>query len=259
MTISSIHCAPPKKAIDGKSVIRERSIIYEGSTGPRELLEAIVIQAQAAIKGLEGVKCIQVEEEMTEEQKRMTSGKGKEKQPSPSPGDENVKLLAFCTRILATANAIDRSLRETKGCGFVDRLHASLPKIVTSSSLDHASVMAGKTEEEQKKTYVDWATKVRFEYCDLTGEDSEANTDVVPYYKHYFNNEARLMANADLPKRSLAIAKEVHLLFDSFSIDSWFSQVGCPYHEPSRLLGLFDISESRRKPRGCHQSTDHWP
>lgn len=214
MVAGSIKTVAPKKAARGKSVIRERTIVYEGSAGPRELLEAIVIQAQAAIKGLEGIKPIESEEEeMTEEQKRMTAdkGKGKEKESSPPLTDENQKLLAFCQRILMTANAIDRSLRETKGDAFVDRLHTSLPKITHSLAFDHTSLQVGNTEEERRK--VDWATQVRFEYCDLSLPPTEiignGNEDTVPRYKFFFNSEARMLANSDIPKRQLAIAKEV--------------------------------------------------
>jgi len=78
--------------------MRERMTVYEGSSGPRELMEAIVIQAQAALKGLEGVRSTTEKNiaEMTEEQKRMTSddkGKGKEKEFPQSP--ENLKLRQF--------------------------------------------------------------------------------------------------------------------------------------------------------------------
>ncbi|KAI6047226.1 ubiquitin conjugating enzyme family protein [Pisolithus marmoratus] len=225
MVISSVKSVAPKRAVHGKAVIRERAIIYEGSAGPRELLEAIVIQAQAAIKGLEGMKPSDPEEEMTEEQKRMTAkGKGKAKEPSPSLNDENEKLLAFCNRILATASAIDRSLRETKGDAFVDRLHAALPKILTST-FDHVSVRIGETEEERKKAYLDWAMQVRFEYCDLTvpSPDGDPNASV-PHYKFYFNNEARMIANSDFPKRSLAIAKELAVLTTNLPV-SWDSSV----------------------------------
>lgn len=214
MVAGSIKSVAPKKAGKCKSVIRERTIIYEGSAGPRELLEAIVIQAQAAMKGLEGVKPMEPEEEeMTEEQKRMTTDKGKckEKEQSPALSDENQKLLAFCQRILMTANAIDRSLRETKGDAFVDRLHASLPKITNSSTFDLTSIQVGSTEEERRKAYVDWATQVRFEYCDLIVPPTESipNEDTIPHYKFFFNSEARMLANSEIPKRSLAIAKEV--------------------------------------------------
>lgn len=196
----------------GRPAVREREIIYEGSSGPRELLEAIVIQAQAALKSLEGVKATEtVSAEMTEEQKRMTSDvKGKGKEPSALPSDENMKLLKFCRRILATANGIDRALRETKGEDFVKRLHASLPKIPTSSE-EEMHVEAGATDLALNKAYMDWATRVRFEYCDLSipVDNDENNEDNIPHYKFYYNSEARMLANSDIPKRSLAIAKEV--------------------------------------------------
>ncbi|KAG8928570.1 hypothetical protein FRC02_006721 [Tulasnella sp. 418] len=144
MIASSSKAVPPRS---GSSNSRERIIIYEGSSGPRELMESLVIQATAAIKGLEGSRPPpENEEEMTEEQKRVTNenrsdkGKGKEKN---SISEENAKLLSFCDRILATARAIDRSLRETKGDAFVDRMHKSLPKISSQSkSSDDTEVQA---------------------------------------------------------------------------------------------------------------------
>ncbi|KIJ70500.1 hypothetical protein HYDPIDRAFT_79185 [Hydnomerulius pinastri MD-312] len=229
MVAGSIKSVAPKRVGKGKSVIRERTIIYEGSAGPRELLEAIVMQAQAAIKGLEGVKpAVAEEQEMTEEQKRMTTdkGKGKERESTPALSDENQKLLTFCQRILTTANAIDRSLRETKGDTFVDRLHASLPKITSSIPFDHASIKVGETEEDRKKAYLEWATQVRFEYCDLsvpTG-GSAPEGDTAPHYKFFFNGEARVLANSEIPKRSLAIAKELAVLTTNLPV-AWDSSI----------------------------------
>jgi hypothetical protein len=222
--ISSVKSVTTKKSPSrGKPTAREREIIYEGSSGPRELLESIVIQAQAALKGLEGVKVPEkAEEELTEEQKRMTNDvKGKAKEASATPSDENLKLLNFCRRILATANGIDRALQETKGADFVQRLHASLPKISTSAfESEEIHVQAGATDETLLKAYMDWATRVRFEYCDLsvpTEKDGKAEDDI-PQYKFYYNNEARMLANSDIPKRSLAIAKEVRSYNPSVSI-----------------------------------------
>ncbi|KAG8983238.1 hypothetical protein FRB90_006206, partial [Tulasnella sp. 427] len=112
----------------GQKRYRERTVVYEGSSGPRELMESLVIQATAAKKGLEGDKPkedVSKEEEMTEEQKRVTNmtprvDKGKTKEKNPQ-SEENKKLLSFCDKILETARYIDRSLRETKGDAFVER------------------------------------------------------------------------------------------------------------------------------------------
>lgn len=214
MIAVSVKAVTAKKT-KSNSHFRERTIVYEGSCSPRELLEGIAIQAQAALKGLEGSKhADDASQELTEEQKRMTvDPKGKAKESEAPVSEENQKLLDFCQRILATTSAIDRSLRETKGDAFVNRLHASLPQVFTSSS-QNIHVDAGATEESAKKAYMEWATRVRFEYCDLTVPAGPlAKTDNIeeqlPHYKFYYNNEARMLANSDIPKRSLAIAKEV--------------------------------------------------
>ncbi|KZT06502.1 ubiquitin conjugating enzyme family protein [Laetiporus sulphureus 93-53] len=230
MVVASVKTVAGKKMpTKGSPRIRERAIVYEGSSGPRELLEAIVIQASAALKGLEGPKQAESEAEMTEEQKRMTTDdKGKARDNGRTLSEENTKLLSFCQRILATAKAIDRSLGETKGDAFVQRLHASLPKIPGSSHADNPEVQAGETEEDTMRAYVKWANRVRFEYCDLTIPPSEApapNTDdPTPHYKFYFNNEARMLANADIPKRSLAIAKELAVLTTNLPV-AWNSSI----------------------------------
>ena len=219
MVASSVKNVITRKGSSKNSPqIRERTIIYEGSSGPRELLEAIVIQAQAAMKGLEaGMKAAEAEEkEMTEDQKRQTSDdKGKGKDASKITSEENSKLLGFCKRILGTAKAIDRSLRETKGDAFVDRLHASLPKIPgTSTGQEGAEFTVDEkdSDEDVEKAYVEWASRVRFEYCDLTIPlAQDAPEDEPPHYKFFYNAEARMLANSDIPRRSLAIAKEVSL------------------------------------------------
>jgi len=213
MVVSSV------KAVNAKNQqVRERTIVYEGSSGPRELLEGIAIQATAALKGLEGNKVQEAPpEELTEEQKRMTVDmreKVEEEQIANSVSDENQKLIRFCRRILSTVNAIDRSLRDTKGDAFVDRLHASLPNISSSdSATTKYRVEAGASDEVVQKAYLDWATRTRFEYCDLTipiaSTDASVAADPTPHYKFYYNNEARMLANSDIPRRSLAIAKEV--------------------------------------------------
>lgn len=213
MMVSVVSVSGKKSTTDGGFGRRERTIIYEGSPSPRELLEAIAIQAQAALKGLESVKSPEPTGELTEEQKRMPHAAEKKPEQESAIADENKKMLDFCYRILGTIKAIDRSLRDTKGDGFVERLHASLPKNPSSSQEKKVvQVSVGATPEAMKKAYVDWATSTRFEYCDLTvPRNAEGSEDQTPHYKFYYNNEARMLANADIPKRSLAIAKEVSL------------------------------------------------
>ncbi|TFK43556.1 hypothetical protein BDQ12DRAFT_675170 [Crucibulum laeve] len=229
MAVASVKVVTSKRPSNGNKSIRERTIVYEGSSSPRELLEGIAIQAQAALKGLEGSKAPDAEpEELTEEQKRMTTdmkGKGIEL-PLQAVSDENQKLMSFCQRILATVNAIDRSLRETKGDAFVNRLHTSLPKISTSSSSAPIRVDAGATDESARKAYLEWAMRSRFEYCDLTVPQAEntEDDDPTPHYKFYFNNEARMLANSDIPKRSLAIAKELAILTTNLPV-AWDSSI----------------------------------
>jgi hypothetical protein len=216
MVVSSVRTHTPKRASNGTLPLRERTIIYEGSSGPRELLESIVIQANAAIKGLEGIKPVEAPPvEMTEEQKRVNNDtKGKTKEvPVPPLSEENQKLFGFCQRILATADAIDRSLRETKGEKFLERVRQSLPKIHTADSTSNQVFVGAEVSEEAiRQTYIAWATCIRFEYCDLTvppPTDKPVNSDEPPNYKFYYNTEARMLASSDIPKRSLAIAKEV--------------------------------------------------
>ncbi|KAF8326693.1 uncharacterized protein EI90DRAFT_3146524 [Cantharellus anzutake] len=218
---------------------RERTIIYEGSSGPRELMESIVIQAQAAMKGLGVVQDEATREKvMTEEEKRQSTlvipeqAKGKAK--ALPMIDDNVKLRKFCERIISTAASVDRSLRETKGDAFVERLHASLPKIHSSTRSHSETEVIGATDAETQRIYVDWASRVRFEYCDLTTppppvdpNDKPAPAfvdDPIPNYLHSYNGEIRMLANADIPKRSLAIAKELAVLTTNLPV-AWDSSV----------------------------------
>jgi hypothetical protein len=94
--VSSKPSPTNKSSSKGASRIRERVIVYEGSSSPRELLEAICIQANAALKGLEGPKIEAPVTEMTEEEKRMTTdSKGKEKETSTPISAENQKLVGY--------------------------------------------------------------------------------------------------------------------------------------------------------------------
>ncbi|EPQ59915.1 hypothetical protein GLOTRDRAFT_32925, partial [Gloeophyllum trabeum ATCC 11539] len=261
MVATSVKAVNTRRATNGSRPMRERTIVYEGSSGPRELLESLVIQAQAAMKSLEGMQQAEVESnDMTEEAKRVTNdSKGKAREVE-LPEDSR-KLLGFCKRILATADAIDRFLLETKGAAFVERMRASLPSI-SPASKETVHVDSGASEEALKDIYVDWATQTRFEYCDLSvpspNSADEAEADQTPNYKFYYNNEARMLVSSNIPKRSLAIAKELAVLTTNLPV-AWDSSIflrvdetrvdiikalitgpeGTPYHNGCFLFDVF--------------------
>ncbi|KAF8627164.1 hypothetical protein AX15_004484 [Amanita polypyramis BW_CC] len=274
MVVASVKSVTVRRGLDGRNV-RERAIVYEGSSGPRELLEGIVIQAHAALKGLERVKSPDdLPDELTEEQKRMTlqDMKGKSKDSDAPIYEDNEKLITFCRRILSTAKAIDRSLRETKGNAFVERLYGSLPKLPNARNQSFTHIEVGETEEDAKKAYIEWATSARFEYCDLVvpappKTNQNQDEDSTPHYKFHFNNEARMLANSDIPKRSLAIAKELAILTTNLPV-AWDSSIflrvdetrvdiikalitgpeGTPYYNGCYLFDIFLGSSYNQSP-----------
>ncbi|KIM46212.1 hypothetical protein M413DRAFT_16929 [Hebeloma cylindrosporum] len=218
MAMPIMVVASVKAIVAKNNQIRERTIVYEGSSGPRELLEGIGDKLPEAA----------LQEELTEEQKRMTVDmreKAEEQTSVTVQSDDNLKLLRFCRRILSTVKAIDRSLRDTKGDAFVDRLRSSLPNISSSFSVaQHYRIDAKTSEEVVQRAYLDWATRVRFEYCDLTIPGTADDADSTPHYKFFYDNEARMLANSDIPKRSLAIAKELAILTTNLPV-SWGSSI----------------------------------
>ncbi|CCA72505.1 hypothetical protein PIIN_06442 [Serendipita indica DSM 11827] len=236
MVVASVKDVVIRKSANNAGSTKERTIIYEGSSGPRELLESIVIQAEAALKGLEGIikarEAKRDPENMTEEQKRMTN-LNKGKKPLSGFDEENDKLLKFCSGILNTAAAIDRSLTEIKGNAFMDRMYKSLPRLSaasqanTSTSLDlddKAVLKSGASEAEARAVYEQWATKARFEYCDLEVKNAHGASSSPPNYKFSYNSDARMLVNSDMPKRSLAIARELAVLTTNLPV-SWNSSV----------------------------------
>ncbi|KAG8980855.1 hypothetical protein FRB90_007442 [Tulasnella sp. 427] len=103
----------------------------------------------------------------------------------------------------------------------------------TAADTAAPTITAESSEEEIQKAYEEWATNARFEYCDLSIQPSTAvqearqrrldeiaanhptlqlTPDDAPSYMSAYNQEARMLTHSDIPKRNLAIAKEVDML-----------------------------------------------
>jgi len=195
-------------------------------------LELIGIQAQAALKGLDTGATEQPDGTNPEDTQEVHF----------NPPDHNLQRLQnFCLQILNTKDSIDKALVEVKGPAFVKRLMESLPRIpdshtnISQHAKEQMAMPLSKNTEELKKAYVEWATQVRFQYCDLSitapeGEPSNKNNNEkqedtgIQNWKFCFSREARALAEADLPRRSVSIAKELAVLTTNLPV-AWNSSI----------------------------------
>ncbi|OCF77874.1 ubiquitin-conjugating enzyme family protein [Kwoniella mangroviensis CBS 8886] len=203
-------------------------VTYEGASSPRELLENCVIQAQAALKGLQSVDNVSKSSEdvmMTEEDLRISKAelaRREREEKQEEKQDSNYQLRSFCERIVASARTIDKSLIETKGKPFVDRMRESLPRLPETGVSVEEKVSQGQNDESTTKIYEEWAGRARFQYCDLT-EEATSTSDKM-FYRHAFNGSIQSLEGMDMPKRSLAIAKELAILTTSLPV-AWHSTI----------------------------------
>jgi hypothetical protein len=133
------------------------------------------------------------------------------------------------SRILSTRDAIDRALVDVKGLAFVKRLTQTLPQIPDSQTSEDLIVTTSNDLEDIKKAYVEWATRVRFEYCDLSVPDPimdqvNGKQESIANWKHCFSREARALSQAELPRRSVSIAKELAVLTTNLPV-AWDSSI----------------------------------
>ncbi|KLT45850.1 hypothetical protein CC85DRAFT_86895 [Cutaneotrichosporon oleaginosum] len=178
LAMPSMRPAAIRPGPDAQSV----SILYEGSPSPRELLESVAIQATAALKSL-------------------SANVNKPEDADPKEWAQNRALYDFCKRLLKARDNIDRLLVSTKGQEFVDRMLESLPHIGTSNG---AATVA--PSNDVKAVYEEWASKARFNYCSLRNPCDETS------FLHAYNDSAQKLVGMDIPRRSLAIAKELAIL-----------------------------------------------
>ncbi|TYJ53196.1 hypothetical protein B9479_006174 [Cryptococcus floricola] len=205
----------PARSVQTPNDPTSSTITYEGAPSPRELLENVVIQAQAALRGLQGVQSADEEEKdrkLTEEELRASKAEVDrlaQKRVEQEKNDENSVLKAFCLRIVKSAETIDKRLVDTKGKTFVERMKAQLPRIEEGGNVEEAVAAEDETDENIIKIYEEWATKARFQYIDLS---TGSTTVGAPAFKHAYSASASGIENNSAPKRSLAIAKELAIL-----------------------------------------------
>ncbi|KAK4687368.1 hypothetical protein P7C73_g2746, partial [Tremellales sp. Uapishka_1] len=210
-----------RKTVTAKKGVTEIQVTYEGSPSPRELLENCVIQARAALRGLEATSVPPEGEEDEFEELTMSledKAERERERVAEEKLDENCQLKEFCNRIIACADAIDKSLSEVKGKGFVQRMRDELPKLPDAGTLVQSLENLDASEATRKSLYEEWAKRARFQYCDMRANDDQEN------YRHAYNDQIKGLAQVDAPKRSLAIAKELAILTTSLPV-GWNSTI----------------------------------
>ncbi|WVQ95948.1 hypothetical protein IAU59_003047 [Kwoniella sp. CBS 9459] len=205
-------------------------VTYEGSSSPRELLESCVIQAQAALKSLQGFATAtqeKSEEIMTQEDLRISMAEQARREKAKNEEgklDPNVQMRLFCERIVKSAQIIDKSLQETKGKPFVERMKAGLPRLQNNSVPVMQEHSDGLRDQEVIGAYEEWAGQARFQYCDMSiPRESSTATDKIDYH-HAYNSSIQSLEGFDMAKRSLAIAKELAVLTTSLPV-AWHSTI----------------------------------
>lgn len=124
-----------------------------------------------------------------------------------------VDALTCSQRLLKARENIDKLLVSTKGQEFVDRMIESLPRLgapngtsKVAPSDDVKAVCESSVSSLRLTADEAWATAVRFEYCSLRVPGDETK------FLHVYNDQAQKLVGMDIPRRSLAIAKELAIL-----------------------------------------------
>ncbi|KAE8257269.1 hypothetical protein A4X13_0g2464 [Tilletia indica] len=210
----------------GKS--REKHTRYEGSAGPRELLQSIVRQCSTVLDRMDRQEKAKAkakeagdaekekygfEKDGAEDDKKDAEKKNKKHSKDESEAE---KLVAFCTAIIETTKRIDNLLRKTKGDAMVD---AMLGLIAPSSGTALEAVVKAETEVveadqaqvEKRRAYEAWAKTQIFADADLAMDastDQASSSSTLQRWRHVFSSEIT-HSPIDDSKRTMAIAKEL--------------------------------------------------
>ncbi|KAG0148440.1 hypothetical protein CROQUDRAFT_654953 [Cronartium quercuum f. sp. fusiforme G11] len=219
MRVISTRYLPVTGKASGESS-RQKEITYEGSAGPRELLEKLWRQVKAARRAIDNTKADPYAQNT---HPLYHLSKTKETQ-------EVEKLAAFCEQFEKAVNAIDRSLKSNNNEHVIEAIKRTLKvQVPISHDLSSASL------ETLKQRYVQWAENARYEYYDFEvhtppteGASGDATTNT-PKYIHAYAKEI-LHVSSSYSARNTAIAKEHSTLSSALPV-SWDSSVFLRVHE----------------------------
>ena len=172
---------------------------------------------------------------------------------STAGAQEAGRLMEFCETIIKAVGKIDRALKQSKrGEAVLKTLRVDVNggnsrekngAAASDGDADNADADSAKYEdltevsdEQLKKTYVEWASEARYAEYNWEVEPAEgvSTSELGPSYKHTYSKEAKSISS--YPGRNVAIMKEVGPHLD------------CP---TARWCGLSLTSE-------CGHSTRHW-
>lgn len=230
---------------------REKEITYEGSAGPRELLENLSRQVKAARHAMRH----------SESESQVKKGSSLYHLSRGKDDKEVEKLESFCERFEKAVTSIDSSLESNNNRHVIEAIKSlNCVHVPVSNDLSSVSLDILQTR------YVKWATSVKYEYYDFEvprppdeapGDGATRATESVPSLgsnaPKYLHAYAREIQNTfSYPARNTAIAREHSTLIGALPI-SWDSSVFLRVDEsrPDVIKALITGPEGTPYSNGC--------
>lgn len=191
---------------------KERHNIYEGSPGPRELAQAVYDQAQVLVKNI--TKSDPPEPNNPSSNTRGATSPVKKTSAVDERTEEARRTLALCCSIIADVDAIDRSLIEIKGKGFLARFLSEIRGGAVELRDDDWDEDGNKverqlSEDEMKDKYQTWARRLIYQEADMTSKVTGTSGSKSTTWAHTYAQEIELTRDLADSKRNLIIAKEL--------------------------------------------------
>lgn len=230
---------------NNESVEVER--VYEASSGPRELVQDVVEQAEALLQSLN--KAQRLEEAASKTCPPNSPGDSEACLPASSSktivedesednteeeiAAQNVRIL--CGSIIESVEAIDNALRAVKGDAFVGSLLASFrgepstnqpQELGTTLPLAVAKDGHERRQRAQELAYQAWAKSMVFDEADmtLTPAATIATSTQGLLYSHAYATKIEASRNHNDSKRNLIISRELAGLRSTLPAE-WYSTI----------------------------------